>query len=90
MGNWEYKQVYCKIPEVLSTLNKLGGQGWELCVINWNECGLNENILYLKRPMKCENCGYYKPSEYYAFDSKCEKIGLLHNHNGCEKFKPKN
>lgn len=28
--------------------------------------------------MKCENCKYYKPSEYYAFDSKCEKTGLLH------------
>ena len=40
--------------------------------------------------MKCENCKYYKPSEYYAFDSKCEKTGLLHYHNGCEKFKPKN
>ena len=83
MGNWEYKQVYRNVQEVLSTLNKLGGQGWELCAIN-------ESILYFKRPMKCENCGYFKPSSYHAFDSKCEKIGLLHNHNGCEKFKPKN
>ena len=56
---------------------------------HWKLCAVNENILYLKRPMKCENCGYYKPSSYHAFDSKCEKIGLLHNHNGCEKFKPK-
>ena len=83
MGNWEHKQVYSKTQEVPSTLNKLGGQGWELCTIN-------ENILYFKRPMKCENCGHYKPSEYHALDSKCEEIGLLHNHNGCKKFKPRN
>lgn len=81
MGNWEYKKVYCIN---LAFLNKLGGQGWELCAAT------SENIFYFKRAMKCENCKYYKPSEYHAFDSKCEKIGLLHNHNGCENFKSKN
>lgn len=83
MGNWEYKQVYCTLSDNPDVLNELGGQGWELCAIN-------ESMFYFKRPMKCENCKYYKPSEYYAFDSKCEKTGLLHYHNGCEKFKPKN
>lgn len=86
MENWEYKQVYrvySDVQEALNILNVHGGQGWELCASN-------ESMFYFKRPMKCENCKYYKPSEYCAFDSKCEKIGLLHNHNGCEKFKPKN
>lgn len=81
MGNWEYKKVYCIN---LAFLNKLGGQGWELCAAT------SENLFLFKRPMKCENCKYYKPSEYHVFDSKCEKIGLLHNHNGCEEFEPKN
>lgn len=83
MGNWEYKQVYRNVSDASNILNRFGGQSWELCAVN-------ENIFYFKRPMKCENCGYYKPSSYHVFDSKCEKIGLLHNHNGCEKFKPKN
>ena len=98
MGNWEYKQVYCKIPEVLSTLNKLGGQGWELCVINWNECGLNENILYFKRPMKCVNCENYEKeltysrygSDFYDIKCKAHKKLEIKEGYGCEKFKPKN
>lgn len=91
MGNWEYKQVYCKIPEVLSTLNKLGGQGWELCAVS-------ENILYLKRPMKCENCGYYNKelthsrygSDFYDIKCKAHKNLEIKEGCGCEKFKPKN
>ena len=85
MENWEYKQVYrvfSDVQESLNILNVLGGQGWELCASN-------ESMFYLKRPMQCENCKYYKPSQYHAFDSKCEKIGLLHSHKGCKNFKPK-
>ena len=52
MGNWEYKQVYCNVQEVLSTLNKLGGQGWELCASNGD-------MFYFKRSMKCVNCKNY-------------------------------
>ena len=56
MGNWEYKEVI----NVNYRLNELGGQGWELCAINGN-------IFYFKRPMQCENCKYYKPSQYQGY-----------------------
>ena len=92
MGNWEYKQVYSNVQEVLSTLNKLGGQGWELCAVNGD-------MFYFKRPMKCVNCKNYKKKlthrsktggEFY--DIKCLSGGdaIRIDKCGCEKFEPKN
>ena len=91
MGNWEYKQVYCNVQEVLSTLNKLGGQGWELCASNGD-------MFYFKRSMKCVNCKNYNKeltysrygSDFYDIKCKAHKNLEIKEGYGCEKFKPKN
>lgn len=91
MENWEYKQVYSNVQDVLSTLNRLGGQGWDLCA-------LNGNMFYFKRPMRCVNCENYKKELAYSkydsnfYDIKCKARKKLEIEEGCgcEEFKPKN
>lgn len=88
MGNWEYKKVYYIN---LAFLNKLGGQGWELCAAT------SENLFLFKRPMLCINCQNYKEElTHIRYDSKFyDKKCLIGNKKfvnkcGCEEFEPKN
>lgn len=95
---WEYKLVVKFCAMTTQELNNLGYQGWELV----NKIKNNHKSEFIfKRPMKCENCKYYKRSftvcygqgftlknENCVKDSniiKCVKA----DDNGCEHFKPK-
>lgn len=87
---WEYKLVVkdrrlCAMT--IQELNNLGYQGWELVSKIKNE---HKSEFIFKRPMKCENCKFYKSYVERIFKTEiCSQRNIPPECNGCEKFKSK-
>lgn len=91
---WEYKLVvkdrrFCAMTT--QELNNLGYQGWELVNKIKNE---HKSEFIFKRPMKCENCKFYKTKLIQlrygqVLGKSCIEGNFPENWDGCEKFKSK-